>query len=223
MKVGGNSVRHESGFTMVEIALCLAVIGFALVAIIGVLPLGMQVQRDSREETIVNNDGAILLEAIRHGKPIEDLPIYIEEIRRVDWNNVTNIAPAVTISNAVGFLSDPTTLRNEAIVRSMNGPAADTGPDAQELSFRYKVLTEIRPFHSLDPVTWTNEVLRLAHSNHMHEVRMTIRYPLLPGNRHGTGKKVFRAVVSGMLEPMTNTNPDEVVWFFRPQRFAGVP
>jgi len=44
------------GFTMVEIAIALAVIAFALVAIIGVLPIGMNVQRDNRAETIINQD-----------------------------------------------------------------------------------------------------------------------------------------------------------------------
>jgi competence protein ComGC len=36
------SVRRSAAFTMVEIAICLAIIGLALVAIIGVLPLGMK-------------------------------------------------------------------------------------------------------------------------------------------------------------------------------------
>jgi type II secretory pathway pseudopilin PulG len=52
---------------MIEIAICLAIIGFALVAIIGVLPLGMNTQRDNREETIINQDATLLLEAIRNG------------------------------------------------------------------------------------------------------------------------------------------------------------
>ncbi|HLZ53286.1 MAG TPA: prepilin-type N-terminal cleavage/methylation domain-containing protein, partial [Verrucomicrobiae bacterium] len=42
--------RPIGGFTMVEIAICLAIIGIALVAIIGVLPAGLNVQRDNREE-----------------------------------------------------------------------------------------------------------------------------------------------------------------------------
>jgi hypothetical protein len=46
----------DSAFTMVEIAISLAVIGFALVAIIGVLPRGLRVQRENREETIINQD-----------------------------------------------------------------------------------------------------------------------------------------------------------------------
>ena len=46
-----SALRNAVGaFTMIEIAICLAIIGIALVAIIGVLPLGMNVQRDNREE-----------------------------------------------------------------------------------------------------------------------------------------------------------------------------
>ena len=52
---------------MVEIAICLAIIGFALVAIIGVLPIGMNTQRDNREETIINQDATVFIEAIRNG------------------------------------------------------------------------------------------------------------------------------------------------------------
>src|ERR1019366_9554497 len=45
----------------------LAIIGFALVAIIGVLPYGMNTQRDNREETVINQDATVLLETIRSG------------------------------------------------------------------------------------------------------------------------------------------------------------
>lgn len=54
-------------FTMIEIAISLAIIGFAMVAIIGVLPIGMNTQKDNREETIINQDAAVLLDAIRNG------------------------------------------------------------------------------------------------------------------------------------------------------------
>ena len=56
-----------SAFTMIEIAISLAIIGFALVAILGVLPIGMNSQRDNRQETIVNQDATVLLEAMRTG------------------------------------------------------------------------------------------------------------------------------------------------------------
>src|ERR1035438_9242814 len=71
----------KSGFTMVEIAISLAVIGFALVAIIGVLPIGMNTQRDNREETIINQDATVLMEAIRGGaRGLDDLTNYVYAI-----------------------------------------------------------------------------------------------------------------------------------------------
>src|SRR6267378_355951 len=62
----------RAAFTMIEIAIALAVIGFALAAIIGVLPTGMNVQKENREETIVNFDSAFLLDAIRSGTRGQD-------------------------------------------------------------------------------------------------------------------------------------------------------
>jgi type II secretory pathway pseudopilin PulG len=75
------SSASRSGFTMIEIAICLAIIGFALIAIIGVLPLGMNTQRDNREETIINQDATVLLEAIRSGaRGADDLTNYVYAI-----------------------------------------------------------------------------------------------------------------------------------------------
>jgi len=64
------AARSLAAFTMIEIALSLAVIGFALVAIIGVLPFGMNVQRDNRENTIINYDADYLMSAIRNGAQV---------------------------------------------------------------------------------------------------------------------------------------------------------
>jgi len=66
---------------MVEIAICLAIIGIALVGIIGVLPIGMNTQRDTREETIINQDVATLLPIISQGmRGDDDLTNYIYAI-----------------------------------------------------------------------------------------------------------------------------------------------
>ncbi|MDB6122030.1 MAG: hypothetical protein JWQ71_1023 [Pedosphaera sp.] len=62
----------QSAFTMIEIALALAVIGFALVAIIGVLPIGMSVQKDNREETIISFDANFLMDTLRNGARGQD-------------------------------------------------------------------------------------------------------------------------------------------------------
>src|SRR5262245_47801452 len=77
------SRRASAGFTMVEIAICIGIIGFALVAIIGVLPTGLKVQRDNREETIVNQDAQVLIEAIRSGATnsgLDVLAFYFDQI-----------------------------------------------------------------------------------------------------------------------------------------------
>ncbi len=74
---------------MVEIAISLAVIGIALVAIIGVLPIGMNTQRDNREETIINQDATVLMEAIRGGaRGLDDLTNYVYAITNY-WTNIT--------------------------------------------------------------------------------------------------------------------------------------
>ena len=62
-----SKLRLSRAFTMIEIAISLAIIGFALVAIIGVLPIGMNTQKVNREETIINGDATVLLNAIRNG------------------------------------------------------------------------------------------------------------------------------------------------------------
>lgn len=67
-----------AGFTMVEIAICLAIIGIALVAIIGVLPAGLNVQKDNREETLIDQDATVFIENIRNGtRGLDDLTNYV--------------------------------------------------------------------------------------------------------------------------------------------------
>ena len=74
--------RSLSGFTLTELALCIAVVGIALVAIIGVLPSGLMVQKQNREDTLITEDAKFLMEAIRSGSTgIADLTNYVEEVR----------------------------------------------------------------------------------------------------------------------------------------------
>ena len=74
-------LRATRAFTLVEIAICLGIIGVALVAIIGILPRGLRTQRDSREETVIGQDASILFEAVRNGsRGANDLTNYIFRI-----------------------------------------------------------------------------------------------------------------------------------------------
>ena len=96
---------------MVEIAISLAVIGIALVAIIGVLPIGMNTQRDNREETIINQDATVFIEAIRGGaRGLDDLTNYVYAITNY-WAfytaaGVTNQTGAPGYVNGAGFLTN---------------------------------------------------------------------------------------------------------------------
>jgi type II secretory pathway pseudopilin PulG len=68
----------RSAFTIIEIALCLGIIGFALVAIIAVLPRGLDVQKRNREETIIGQDAEVWMSAIRSGaRGDDDLTNYV--------------------------------------------------------------------------------------------------------------------------------------------------
>jgi prepilin-type N-terminal cleavage/methylation domain-containing protein len=132
----GSSCR---GFTMIEIALSLAIIGFALVAIIGVLPIGMNTQKANREETVINQDFTVWMNAIRNGaKGLDELTNYVMAITNTailyvggvpsltnvyvytyydSTVNGTAMSPPFPINNGlriVGLLSTPKYLGNWA-------------------------------------------------------------------------------------------------------------
>ena len=114
--------RGPSGaaaFTMVEIAFSLAIIGFALVAILKVLPYGLTVQKENRQDTVINHDAAFWMDAIRSGPKfagaIPDLPLYVIRVIRVttQFSQPPGTAPAPTgvivgQTNYAGFTTNDT-------------------------------------------------------------------------------------------------------------------
>jgi prepilin-type N-terminal cleavage/methylation domain-containing protein len=106
--------HREQGFTMIEIAICLAIIGVALVGIIGVLPYGMNTQRDNREETVIGQDANILSELIRNGSHgADDLTNYVYAIAVTNQANLNYgyfnpvVAGQVNFSSANSFPTIP--------------------------------------------------------------------------------------------------------------------
>jgi prepilin-type N-terminal cleavage/methylation domain-containing protein len=118
--------RAPSAFTLMEIAICLAIIGIALVGIIGVLPYGLNTQRDTREETIINQDVSTLLPILTQGsRGADDLTNYVYQIVNTqtkyfggttniivytNTNNFPGLSPAGFLTNGaniVGLLSTP--------------------------------------------------------------------------------------------------------------------
>lgn len=90
---------------MMEIAICLAIIGIALVAIIGVLPIGMNVQQDNRQQTVIAQDASVLMDAIRNGQlGYDDLTNYVYAITNywVEFNPITT-SGANNISGVNGY------------------------------------------------------------------------------------------------------------------------
>lgn len=98
----------QAAFTMIEIAISLAVIGFALVAIIGILPTAMNVQKDNRHETIINQDNSLLMNAIRNGeRGMDDLTNYVLAI--TNYQTVFN-PRGVPTRNTYGYTRTVSTL-----------------------------------------------------------------------------------------------------------------
>ena len=183
---------------MVEIALALAVIAFALVAIIGILPTGLNIAQLSREESIVNRDGAYLLEALRNGAQgmvdLSDYCLYLDS------------ASSLSSDRIISMISEPGT--HIAIFRAINGSAANRGSVDDDLAFRYEVTVEVQPVNSISPDVLATQP-QIA--NNLYDVRMVIRWPLVPGPSNSglvpssrASRRVLRTFISGTR--FTNSN-----------------
>jgi len=257
---------------MIEIAISLAIIGFALVAIVGILPIGMSAQRDNRHETIINQDASVLMDAVRNGqRGLDDLTNYVIGITNYSlefnargvgkasvWGYSVQGAsldgrpmPRLTLTNGysiIGVLSTPkivphpngsfTSNHVVAVFRSLSGPANEKppqlNPTIQEMALTYRVIADISDYSTnfYDP-TWTNFTLSnlstndiVTRSNYMrlvqslytnlHDVRLTFLWPILPSGKIGSGRQVYRTMVSGRY---TNDPPTSPYFFFQPRTY----
>jgi len=188
---------------MVEIAICLGVIAIALVAIIGVMPTGMRVTQDNREETVIDQDARYFMQAIRLGAA-GDAQL-AGQVESVNGNPVTD--PLLVI----GRLCIPDQV-NVAIVRGLSGPAAERSAASAPVAFRYRLTTEVRPF--TPPATAPPQM-----ADYLHEVTLRFEWPLRPdgtlGQRMATASpRIYRFMVSGQL---VETNySGETIFLFRP-------
>lgn len=165
---------------MVEIAISLAIIGIALVAIIGVLPAGMRIQRANREQTVINADATVFLEAIRGGaRGLDDLTNYVFMITNT-YTGVPSVPRAyanfTSGAEIVGLLStpefedanyQPTIAANAvysnhmvAYVYSINGPAVEKPPQPngsliRQSSFSYGLICQNLPVAHYMPPIWS--------------------------------------------------------------------
>lgn len=267
--------RAAAAFTMVEIALALAIVAFAMVAILGVLPTGLTVQKENREETLITQDGLFLLQAIRSGaRGLDELTNYVDSITisnltlgtRETFRRGTGPRDLSSGARIIGLLStpkyqvaylpnsDPTdpqripiaTNTNVVVarMRALSGVAAEKTPSVadDDLSFGYLVTSEISPlkpsflpeqvdFSTAPPVPeerlarFTRWMQTLTYQSNYHQVRLTIRYPLIPGPNAnadiiGANAKSFRTLASGRL--VTTNDGPLTLHFLEPQTFVQV-
>src|SRR5262249_32943725 len=140
-------------FTMVEIAIALGVIGFALVAIIGILPAGLEVQRDNRTETIINQDATFWIEAIRNGaRGLEGLANQVDRIEITDpgvRGVITSFAPGTACNAKISGLLTTQAVQPETDVRayvwSVSGAVAEKEPNRADrvIAFKYRMTVHI--------------------------------------------------------------------------------
>jgi len=245
-----SALRAAAGFTMIEIAICLAIIGFALVAIIGVLPYGMNTQRDNREETVINQDATVLLETIRSGaRGADDLTNYVYAIVNTGdplagyYNpklaGQMNFIPATTYpslnwhptltsgTNIVGLMSTPEFWNGAsnhitAYVRSISGLASGMPPQNNDVMVGDTFSYRVYCVNA--PVAYdTNSPLAgfsQQLNGNLHEVRMTFLWPQLPNGNVGGGRQTFRISVAGQL---AQDPTNTFLYFYQPQSFNRVP
>jgi len=196
-------------FTMIEVALSLAIVAFAMVAIIGVMPRGLNVQRENREDTIISQDAALLLEAIRGGGNSAGLTVLSSSVLGFRGPSVPP-AGAWTPLDVVARLSIPrwdTTNStngglNHAQFRAFSGNLGDSASAATNIAFSYVVTSEVTS-PAADP-------FQPGHSyyltNNLYEVKLTFSWPVYDSAAWSVGDRrlVVRTLVSGQLQVSTN-------------------
>jgi len=182
--------RH-AGFTMVEIAICLAVIGIALVAIIGVMPTGLRSSKDSRHESIIEQDAKFFMEAIRGMASSNMFP----NVESIDGN-----AGPFQAREVIGRLSAVGT--HNAIIRALSGPVTMQSTNSA-VGFRYLLTVKVAPFRN---------------NPNLHSVQLEFRWPLKGDNtwavQAGTGApRTFPMLISGQL---VEDSQGSGLFFFQP-------
>ena len=211
--------QRVAAFTMLELALCLGIIGVALVAIIGVLPTGMQVQRDNREDTIIYQDAGYLMAALRGGDNTNMNDTLATNLSWIQiYKNGAFLASytngQISGSDIIGMLSLPSAIYGvQAKFWASTGPVAGSAPVNRSFAFSYLLTPEVVAYSaplSVDPA-YAQKL-----TNNLYEVRLNLRWPVLPNGNAGSGRKTFRTMVSGNL--VSNATYD--LFYFQPNAYA---
>lgn len=232
--------RSGAAFTLIEIALCIAIVAFALVAIIGILPTGMGVQRENREDTMINSDGPLFMEAIRNATTnLALLTNNIEWIEtRYETATTTNFVGRQYATNQTGHyllgtMCTPKYLdvggqryTNHTLVkmRAGSGPLASEATNVLDFRFNYLLSVEVIPQYWLNGGT----ALEAVSQTNLYDLKLIFQWPILRDSINastvGLGRRVLRSQVAGRLVQEDQVNSMGVVtnslWFFTPDIFS---
>lgn len=165
----------QAAFTMVEIAICIAIVAFAMVAIIGVMPTGFQVQKQNREDTIINQEANFWMEAIRGGSlGLDYLTNHVDRIavqtslRPAGSRSSRDVAAELRFQpvgaargfkngrDIIGLLSLPRYYSDASVtvvtrllrahVRALSGIAAEK-TTTNDFAFTYQLTPELLPYN----------------------------------------------------------------------------
>ncbi|MEE2715589.1 MAG: hypothetical protein VYD34_06250 [Verrucomicrobiota bacterium] len=107
-----NQRKRVAGFTLAEVVLAVAVVAFGLIAVLGVLPVGLNTTRDNRDETIIIQDVEFWMNGMRGGR------LSMDALNNVEWVEVT-----VTHSDDSNktYRADYATVMNDSSVFEFDG------------------------------------------------------------------------------------------------------
>lgn len=240
--LSGGQARRGSAFTLIEIALSIAIVAFALVAIIGILPTGLEVQRENREDTLINSDGPLLIEAIRLANTnlalltnnLEWIELTANGafIRRVYATNLTSkeILGTICTPKYLNLGGTEFTNRTRILFRAASGPLAMEAANAQEFAFTYLLSVEVIPQSGIvnSYVAPGDPSLIAASATNLWDLRLTFEWPILRdatnNTRVGSGRRVFRSLIGSRLVQEDQLNGMGAVtnslWFFTPETLS---
>ncbi len=226
-------VVATSAFTMIEIAISLAVIGFALVAIIGILPTGMNVQKDNREETIIGHDASIFMDALRNGeRGLDDLVNYVVAITNtVTLYKSQGSGGQFLYNQGYTFTDSSTTPKfpmtnGLRIIGLLSTPRYNTAPgmyDPNWTNFSYATARELYNPTNVAEITSRSNFYMIAQTLHtnMCDMRLIFRWPLFANGTAGNKRQVFRVTLGGHLlytnDPFVTSVP---LYFFEPRTYV---
>jgi hypothetical protein len=209
---------------MIEVALSLGIVAFALVAIMGVMPAGLNVQRQNREETIISQDAEYLLEAIRMGTLATNLNVLRSNITLLEatgiYNGNTNVFSwrygytpdpppigqiLVHLNRPTNYVVNNLVLTNQVRIRfkGFSGNMATlAGNTNLNDAFQYEIATEIERVTPGQSFSLADTFRQGFISNNLYSVKLTFRWPVLPTGDLGLGSKSFHTQVRGSLVPV---------------------